>query len=553
MVNSTSDRAENNEPTPLHELISRILTEEKSTASRRLRPIFPVAGTMQYLNQRLENQPWLDFINYTLRGIGQVIFVNNPLSGLLILVALFIQSTWVGGMSLLGAIASTLTAVALQLERETIRNGIFGYNGILVGAALATFGLAGNGAGNWLWASAIILLAALTTVLMKTCGIWWAKTFNSPPLTLPFNLATLMFLVLVIWLPQPWFELGTGGNANLPSNSIDWLRLMASEPIGFGQVFLADKLVSGLLIFLAVLICTPLGAAVGLLGGSLGLVAGRILGIAPDTLYAGLWNYNAVLTAMAIGGVFYAPNLRSIGIGAIGAFLSACVGGLLQLILAPWGLPILTLPFCLVTIGCFVLLQNSLPSLVPVALHAVTSPEEHLHRYQAALEVISNFRRQLELVQGKQKRFYLFERVSPAMEGDLRYIFDAIDRDRNGALSRQELADYLGQAKNAPSSEELRYLFTALDSDRNGSIDFAEFGELILRHRRLMANYEEFMTYFLPIDVNGDDAISLDEMNVAMSSVGEKSLTEEESAYLGRQFGEQPLTWSRFLEMLLVT
>jgi hypothetical protein len=34
-------------------------------------------GTMQALNQRLANQPLLDFINATLRGISQVIFVTT--------------------------------------------------------------------------------------------------------------------------------------------------------------------------------------------------------------------------------------------------------------------------------------------------------------------------------------------------------------------------------------------------------------------------------------------------------------------------------------------
>ena len=57
---------------------------------------------MQALNQRLVNQPLLDFINATLRGISQVILVNNPLSGLLILAAMFIQSPRLGGMSLVG-------------------------------------------------------------------------------------------------------------------------------------------------------------------------------------------------------------------------------------------------------------------------------------------------------------------------------------------------------------------------------------------------------------------------------------------------------------------
>ena len=52
-----------------------------------------------------------------------------------------------------------------------------------------------------------------------------------------------------------------------------------------------------------------------------------------------------------------------------------------------------------------------------------------------------------------------------------------------------------------------------MDRDGSGAIDFEEFGELMLRPQRLMSRYTEFFTYFLPIDVDADDIISMQEMN----------------------------------------
>ena len=148
----------NYDPSPLHELISHILSSEESKLkiSESLLPL----GTMQSLNQRLMDQPLLDFINATLRGIGQVIFVNNPVSGLLFLIAMFIQAPWLGTMSLLGTAMSTtgyayatLTVIILQkhfarnfqINRDDIQNAIFGLNGLLTGATIASLGLFGNG------------------------------------------------------------------------------------------------------------------------------------------------------------------------------------------------------------------------------------------------------------------------------------------------------------------------------------------------------------------------------------------------------------------------
>ena len=124
-------------------------------------------------------------------------------------------------------------------------------------------------------------------------------------------------------------------------------------------------------------------------------------------------------------------------------------------------------------------------------------------------------------------------------------------RTDNGVVS---LDNRVIQNENHALADSKHYPhFKYMDSDNSGTIDFEEFGELMLRHRRLMANYREFTTYFLPIDANGDDAISLEEMNVAMASVGEAKLSERESAYIDRQMQGHPLTWNRFVEMLLVT
>jgi urea transporter len=83
------------------------------------------------------------------------------------------------------------------------------------------------------------------------------------------------------------------------------------------------------------------------------LLAGLLLGAKPDELYTGLWGYNAALTATAIGGVFYTPNRLSISIGLICAFLASIIASIL---LAPLfsllKLPVLSVPFAIVTIGC---------------------------------------------------------------------------------------------------------------------------------------------------------------------------------------------------------
>ena len=96
-------------------------------------------GTMPAMQERVVNIPVVGFIEYCLRGVGQVVFMNSPLTGLFIMVAVWIYDPWFGFAGTLGLIISTLAALALGFDRGAIRAGLYGFNGVLVGLALGTF------------------------------------------------------------------------------------------------------------------------------------------------------------------------------------------------------------------------------------------------------------------------------------------------------------------------------------------------------------------------------------------------------------------------------
>lgn len=75
----------------------------------------------------------------------------------------------------------------------------------------------------------------------------------------------------------------------------------------------------------------------------------------------------------------------------------------------------------------------------------------------------------------------------------------------------------------------------------------------MLRHRRLISRYTEFVTYFLPLDADEDESIGTQEMNTTLSSVGEPPLSTDEIAFLRDRTRGEPLTWNRLIEVLLVT
>jgi urea transporter len=98
-----------------------------------------INGTMPGWSERAAGNTLLDFVDSCLRGVGQVCFMNNPVTGLLILVAMFVGEVWLGFAGMLGLVVSTLTAIAIGMDRGAIRAGLFGFNGVLVGAGLSLF------------------------------------------------------------------------------------------------------------------------------------------------------------------------------------------------------------------------------------------------------------------------------------------------------------------------------------------------------------------------------------------------------------------------------
>ncbi|MDJ0519176.1 MAG: urea transporter [Trichodesmium sp. MO_231.B1] len=547
MSNTSEIYQNNSEPLPLHELLSRLLKSEKTSHRHPL----PIMGTMQDLNDTLEQRPLLDFINASFRGIGQVGFANNPISGLLITLAICIQSPWTAFMLVVGVVAATWTGFLMNLDRPSVRNGVFGLNGALVGLALGTFSPWGNGTGNWLWVLVVIVCAALSTVLMEYLGNWMAAKLGLPSMAVPFQIVTYSFLAIAIYIPQPFFEFGAPPPFP-PAESLDGMSILSALITGIGQIFFSDNLVSAVLIIIALALCSPMGALVGSLGSAIGLLVAILVGVDRDVVYAGLLGYNSALTAISIGGIFYAPNRQSILFACGGAFGAAVVEWLLNVALAPLGLPILAVSFHLGTYACFLILRRSISSLVPVAPFAIACPEEHRFRYLTAREAISAFRSQLHSAMEGEHHKVFFEQAPLELKNDLRYIFDAIDRDRSGSLSLSELSHHLQQAGNPMSEEELTFLFSSMDADNSGEIDFSEFGELLLRHRRLMSRLDEFATYFIPIDQDGNGVLEVEEMNVVLASVNEPPFSSEEVTFLQKRIGGKDLTWERFLELLLV-
>ena len=292
-----------------------------------------------------------EFIKILLRGTGQVMFQNSAWTGLLFMIGIF----WgayaegqglVGWGALLGVTVSTVTGYLLGFPAKDGEQGLWGFNGVLVGCAFPTF----MGNTVWMWL-ALALCAALTTWVRagfnNVMAPWKVNSF-----TFPFVFCTWMFLLAA----RAMHGLPTTHMADpaLPAafSSLESIRfgdLAVYWLKGIGQVFLINSWVTGICFLAGLFLCNRWAALWAAIGSALALLVVIALKASGSDISDGLYGYSPVLTAIALATVFYKPNFRSALWAVLGILVTVFIQAGMYMLMAPVGIATLTGPFCITT------------------------------------------------------------------------------------------------------------------------------------------------------------------------------------------------------------
>lgn len=301
--------------------------------------------------QGLNTPPFKEFPRTTLRGIGQVMFQDNMWTGLLFLCGIFWGSfeegyPLVAWGALTGVVTSTLTGYILRLPDQKGAQGLWGFNGALVGCAFPTF--LGE---TWAMWMGLVLCAAMTTWvrsgLDNIMGKWGVSS-----LTFPFVISTYFFLLaarLFAGMPPTSMstpELPLGG---VPTINLEFAELVKYWLKGISQVFLINSWVTGIF-FLAALAVNSLRACIwAAIASALSLFI-AIAWHGPGTdISEGLYGFSAVLTGIALGATFCNFSWKSAIWCVLGIIATVFVQAAMNAFFSPIGLPTLTGPFCITT------------------------------------------------------------------------------------------------------------------------------------------------------------------------------------------------------------
>ncbi len=542
--------------------VSEHLPNKQKTSPHLLSFFNHFNGTMpqvtSIINSKLYASRFFHFLDWNLRSIGQVYFCNNPLSGLLILLALFVQSTRVAIHGLTALFTGNALALLLGFDRGLISSGLFGYCPVLVGLAIATFHSTKEYKGYDL---AVAIATMVTSALSVVVFVSMSKIlvpYKSPPLTLPFNIATHIFLLSVATMHNVPF--GADNDRRLYEFDNDQGLISAKDFFtgtirGIGQVFLANHLVSGVLVLAGIAVCSRYLLVAAFIGSLLGN-AFAVLAGAPNTLVEqGLFGYNSSLTLAGIF-LFYVPSLGCMNLGILGIMLTVLAQHALEALYKPWGLPVGTVPFCLITLP-LILLQGTTSMVIAVPLSSITIPEDHLRRVNllkdgfnfligaikstegARTKLLKRSRKTSKLLdqilsfitKGETKELFL-PTIASYNEDEMHAfnIFKNIDATEQGSISRTQFCSYL-KSIGLIQEDGLEFggiVFDLMDLNEDGKLQMEEFVAFASVSRYLADIHHVVANFFASVDTDEDDEIDFDELDSALLYLSEPPLTNEE-------------------------
>nr|XP_034179133.1 urea transporter 2-like isoform X1 [Osmia lignaria] len=303
-------------------------------------------------------------LDVLLRGFSQVVLTNNPISGLLVVISLGVSAPGELIFSSCAGFLGLLLSMLIRDSQDDIANGLTVYNSVLVGAVSYVLIPTFYGAFDT-FSILMTILAVIFCVYIRR-----ALSTNKLPYTAwPLNLAefTLLFVLYaenngfgtieklqpIMGMDNATSDATTGNVSFIGENAtrahIDWGMVFHGIIVSASQVLVVESVITGTIVYLAALLFSPITASFAFLGAFIGTLAGLILGVEINEVYSGFWGYNAFLTGAALGGNLLVINGQT-GVATIVAIMfTVVVQYFLLFFFRNLKIPVLSLPFVLVS------------------------------------------------------------------------------------------------------------------------------------------------------------------------------------------------------------
>jgi urea transporter len=318
----------------------------------------------------------------SLRGVGQVAFVNSAVTGTLIFIGCALDRPLAALMGLSACTIGTVLGIVTQTERESAKNGLCGYNGYLFGMGLGYFSASLTlNPYDWLALARLLPALMIGSVICYQIHVALAHSMSVPPFTFAYNITLSCWLAYTTSLSRdsvfiPSFFLPPPQEKWITYSDIDFPWLFTTSLAGVGQVFFSPELRSSIIILCGLAVGSPIAALMGFFGSVIGSGVAILTHGSMSQAEAGIYGLSAVLASIGLGSFYFSLSWRSLFLATIGSILSIMMTPLMAGLLVRPGGPCMTFPFCLAASLLYLSAKHlGHPVLVPKT--SLESPEIH--------------------------------------------------------------------------------------------------------------------------------------------------------------------------------
>jgi urea transporter/murein DD-endopeptidase MepM/ murein hydrolase activator NlpD len=383
-------------------------------------------------------EKWEGVLDSLLLSYSQVLFSRDRWVGAIILTATAMRQD-LFFFGLMAVFLANGFAFSLHLSKNAIKKGMFGYNGLLIGLAFP-FLFKITAPLVVLFVMAVFATTLVTAALHAALGYY----FNLPVLTLPF--LVVMYLVLAAF---PSIQGMAWNTQSAPFYTFAFSMPEMAEAYfkSLGAIFFAPHVVSGVIIFIALLIFSRIGTLLSFVGYAIGVGLIRwVFHFPSEHLYLSI-GFNFILSAIAMGGIWFVPQTTSFLFAGGAVLLCAVILAGTANLFYFFGFPVLILPFNLTVLILLYGMRQRIVDRHPKSVDFLLgTPEANATYYRTRLARFgANFAHQISLpflgtwtcTQGHVGGL--------THEGPWEHAFDFEVRDQSGRFYKnegKEISDY---------------------------------------------------------------------------------------------------------------
>ncbi len=401
-----------------------------------------------------------------LLSYSEIFFLKNAVIGFFILLVTLVYPNH-GVSGLFSIIVAYSFARYVGYQKEFLKSGHYTYNALLVGLSVGQlFSF------SPLSAIYIAIAAILTFLITVAMADIFSRYLLLPILSIPFVMVTsLIYLSAARFSNLYVNELYAQGHIQWLADAFPlWLSGLFKS---MGAIIFMPSNAAGLFLLLLVLIHSRVLFLLAVAGYYFGVFLQGAFTGSYIAAFNDLNAFNYPLIAMAIGGVFNIPTIKSYSFAMMGVAGATVLIKSIDIFWSQYGIPVFTLPFILITLGFVYVLGLLQYKFRPLVFK--DTPEETAEyfytqqlRYATTTPFRLPFLDQWSVYQGFDGEW--------THQGIWKYAYDFVKRDEKGLTFQNEgkyLSDYycFKQQVSSPCRGYVVYTLDSLPDNPVGVID----------------------------------------------------------------------------------